>query len=137
MVPTKLSGNFIAGEVVNEIDEQLEGSSSIIKLSTILVKLMKTEWDMMERIIPSRHHGYVFGLLVSEPIKFLLAKSDVVIQVAQRQLSRNEYLTIIPLVRIVQQIHLLLPEYRTLLFVSWDGCGKLVTTVISEHQFQR
>jgi exocyst complex protein 7 len=49
MVPTKLSGNFIAGEVVNEIDEQLEGSSSIIKLSTILVKLMKVLKGERER----------------------------------------------------------------------------------------
>jgi hypothetical protein len=48
-VPTKLSGNFIAGEVVNEIDEQLEGSSSIIKLSTILVKLMKVLKGERER----------------------------------------------------------------------------------------
>ena len=40
------------------------------------------------------------------------------LQHAQRQLSRHEYLTIIPLLKLIKQIHRILPEHNTLVFVS-------------------
>ena len=52
-----------------------------------------------------------------------------VLALAQRQLTRHEFLTIISILKIVESLYKNLPEYKTLLFVSiMPSCMQLLSS---------
>lgn len=122
IVQGKLStSSLLAGDGAVTSDEPLEGATVVVKLSIILMKLMKSEFLLMERIVPQRHHSHVFNIIISEPINYLISKGDSVLTLAQRQLSRHEFLTIISILKIIEALYKTLPEYKSLLFNASGG----------------
>ena len=100
----------------------------------------------MEHIVPAQHLRHVFVQLVESPIDYFMHRGDVschclspthwegtvntsycymyfcppkvVFQSSQKQLSRSDFVTIVPLLKIIRQMDKLLPEYGQLLSVS-------------------
>lgn len=94
---------------------QLEGSSLFIIMAKVFLRLLQSEVQLMEQIVPKQHHSHVLCQLIKQPMDYFMMDADGILQKARKCIARHDYPAVISVFKIMKHMHTLLPEYQAAL----------------------
>lgn len=100
------------------MDETLEGSSSFMVSSTVFLRLIQSEVNLMGKIIPQAHHSHVLDNLIKQPVDFFMSQGESLFQQARKNVGHHDYSTVLSSLQLLRHMKSLLPEYKVVLQVS-------------------
>ena len=99
-------------------DETLEGCSSFMVASTVFLRLLQSESQLMKEVIPSSHHTHVLDSFIKQPMDFFMSQGESLFQQARRNVAHHDYSVVLSCLSLLRHVKALLPEYKVVLQVS-------------------
>eukprot|EP00731_Ephydatia_muelleri_P028523 Em0020g167a len=94
---------------------QLEGSHLFIIMAKVFLRLLQSEVQLMEQIVPKQHHSHVLCQLIKQPMDYFMVDADAILQKAKKCIARHDYPAVLSVFKVTTHMHTLLPEYQAAL----------------------
>lgn len=109
---------------------QLEGSSLFIIMAKVFLRLLQSEVQLMEHIIPKQYHSHVLCQLIKQPMDYFMIDADTILQKAKKCIARHDYPAVLSIFKVTRHMHSLLPEYQAALenmdTASYNRCVEFI-----------
>ncbi|ESO89271.1 hypothetical protein LOTGIDRAFT_210312 [Lottia gigantea] len=111
----KRQGSFT--ESIKEESSDIETELYITELSALL-RLMQSEAQLMDGIIPEKNRRMVFDNIVQSSLETVVNEGELLANSARRNIGRHEFTTVLSIFPIVKHLRTIKPEFDLIL----EGC---------------
>ncbi|XP_013396537.1 exocyst complex component 7 [Lingula anatina] len=115
-----VSGHKRQSSATPEIKEEATDVDieTYISIITALLKLMQSENQLMQLIIPDKHQRKTFDILIQPALESIVTEGEQLAASVRRAIAHHDYPSVLQLFPVVRHLRSIKPEYD----VSLEGC---------------